>query len=102
MREWRMGIGEGVGWEKGDGRWEGERIRWGSGGLGRFGHADRRALIDLKPLYYLGPWGLIRVSTGPHGPLGPHGAHGAAWGCTRRTPDPSHFDPSSPVHTYMR
>jgi hypothetical protein len=37
-------IGEGVGWED-------EQIRWGSGILGRFGHADRRALIDLKSLY---------------------------------------------------
>jgi hypothetical protein len=25
----------------------------GNGFLGRFGHADRRALIDLKSLYYL-------------------------------------------------
>jgi hypothetical protein len=37
-----QGEGTGMGgWEIGEGvGWAGERIRWGSGILGRFGHAD--------------------------------------------------------------
>jgi hypothetical protein len=48
------GEGSGMGgWEIGEGvGWEGERIRWRSGILGRSGHDDRRAWIGLKSLYY--------------------------------------------------
>ena len=45
------------GWEIGEGvGWAGERIRWGSGILGRFGHADRIPILFpvLHPVLVVG------------------------------------------------